>query len=255
VNHLTRQIDDGRGVNVSQPRSKVTHLEGSERLSKREQLRTLSHRRWTLGIVLTCTSIWWSSGGARAQSAAPDTMAIAAPSSLWSLEEPGQRTEPHLVIGIVEREGSLLYDSSPLAGRRAIDPAAENTTPRQTDESIFANSSKEIASSPVVLSNLSDSTLSIEGITNLRSKPTSSRKTVQRTSDPNGAQAGGLLGDASDAGPFLAGDRMRDVLSTQRSEEDESFASEATNDRAPLAQFQLGGWQLPVALTNRATSQ
>jgi hypothetical protein len=181
-------------------------------------------------------------------------MAIAAPASLWSLEEPGQRTEPHLVIGLAEREGSSLDDSFPFAGRRAIGPAAENTTLRQTDDSIFSNSSKEIASSPVVLSNLSDSTLGIEGFANLGSKATSSRKTVQRTSDPNGAEAGGLLGDASDAGPFLAGDRMRDVLSTQRSE-DESFASRATNDRTPLAQFQLGGWQLPVALANRAASQ
>ena len=65
----------------------------------------------------------------------------------------------------------------------------------------------------------------------------------------------GFLDETSAEGSFLAADRMKEVLAKQWLESDETFASEDDYDSSPLAQFKLGNWEFPVALSTAAVSK
>jgi hypothetical protein len=220
---------------------------------------TASYRRGIFGIAIIFMSLGWTSGGALAQNAGPDVLPSTAPSTLWLLEGPQSNPAPHLVVGMVDREDRSRGSSFSLTGRGTMLPATENAA-RQINRAISANPAKSTnpakndTSKLVVLSSLSDLSNGPQDSADLRSEPTSARSAVQRSSNRN-PKMEGLLDDTSAAGSFLATDRMREVLSKQWLESDEYFASAGQYDSSPLAQFKLGDWQFPVALSTAANSE
>jgi hypothetical protein len=203
------------------------------------QTSAVSYRRWIHIIVVVCTSFGWMSGVALAQNAAPDVLPRTAPSTLWLLEGRKYHPEPHLVLGMIDRA------SFSVTGR-------ETTLP--SEGAIPASSFAEITSSPPELSRIHLLPLGPEDLANNRSKPASASPSVQRASNRN-AGIGGFPDHASAEGSFLTEDRMKQVLSKQWLESDESFTSEDEYDSSPLVQFKLGDWQFPVALSTAAISR
>lgn len=229
---------------------------GVRSMSKVGKLCTFSNRQWILAIIIICTSIWWTSGETLAQNAAPNTSAIAAHSTLSLLNEsnPGTK-EPYLVIGMADREDHPSYGSFDLDKQQAVDPAAGNTITRHTDAAISSNTSKLIASGPLVLSSLSDPVPGFQNLTTLGTEPVSSRQSIQRSPDLEGTKGDSFLEHKLDGWSLLAEHRMQDVLSKQGLGNNESYALEADQAPLPLAQFKLEHWQLPVTLLTHTVSQ
>ncbi len=220
-----------------------------------------SLRGWTLTIIL-CAVVWWASAAgtsrnltpvfwpdALAQEAVPATLKITAPSTLWSLEQPGSNTTPHLVIGMTDRRDTLPYGSFESAGDEATNRSVGNTVTRQVGPAASANRSERIEADPLVLSSLLDPTGGIRGSTNFREEPTNPRQTSQISPDLAATEVYTLLDDRSAPGSFLYKYQANYFPSKQWIADDESFTNEVAPAPRPLLQLEFGGWRLPVALS------
>jgi hypothetical protein len=247
VRHMSWELENSDGNFVSRSRSTATHARGFEAMSKLETAFAAPVGRLVLKVVIVCASVWLLSGRALAQDDAPDFLPSTAPSTLWLLEGPKSNPRPHLVIGMLDREDRPFGSSLHLDARE---------TPQASRKygAISENSSSDTASSPIVVTSLSDSPGGTDDRANLRSDSASGRASVQAESGRD-SKIYGFLDEASAEGMFLAADRMKEVLAKQWSESDETFASEDEYDSSPLVQFKLGDWQFPVALSTAAVSK
>jgi hypothetical protein len=206
-----------------------------------------------LTVIILCAVVLWAPADVVAQEAPPTGLSISAPSTLGSLERPRSGKDPYLVIGMADHGGT--NGSFWLARDEGTNPSAGNTIMRQVGPAASANLTEKAESGPMVLSSLVEPTVGFQGHTDFRAEPTSPR--VPNQGPPNAADAKvySLLDDRFPAGSFVYGSPANYLPSTPWLADNESLAHEVGLAPSPLFQLELGGWQLPVVLSDVAVAR
>jgi hypothetical protein len=245
VSYLPSKLDNTEGTFVSRSGSRATSAAEFRAMLKVGKARVITVGRLVLTVVIMSAGFW--SGSAIAQNAEPDVLPSTASSNSWLLEGPKSNPSPHLVIGMLDREVRSF-------GRSPHVDARETLRAPDKNDAVSEYSSTDTTSIPTVVSSLSDSPDAPGDRANFRLESASGRPSVQEAPG-QGSRIYGFLDETSAEGSFLAADRMKEVLAKQWLESDETFASEDDYDSSPLAQFKLGNWEFPVALSTAAVSK
>ncbi len=224
--------------------------------SKAEILRKFLHRPGILAITILCTSVWWASVDTLAQEAVPAALNMTAHSTLWSLEGPGSKTAPYLVIGMAERGEPPSYGLLRLPRDEAANPSPRDTISRPGGPVTSVNRAEKGESGPLLLSSLFAPTAGAGGPTDFPAEGTIRRQTIQSSPHQAGPKVYSLLLDDGPAlGAFLYGYRLNYLPPKQWLVHNESFTNEVEEAPRPLLQFELGGWRFPVMLSGAAVSR
>jgi hypothetical protein len=245
VRYLSSKLDNREGTFVSRSGSRATFAGQFRVMSRVGKAHVITGGRLVLAVVIMSAGFW--SGRALAQNAEPEVLPSTASSNSWLLEGPKSNPSPHLVIGMLDREVRSFGGSPHVDARETMLAPDKNGT-------VSGNSSSDTTSIPTVVSSLSDSPDAPGDRANFRLESASGRPSVQEAPG-QGSGIYGFLDETSAEGSFLAADQMKEVLAKQWLESDETFASEDDNASSPLAQFKLGKWQFPVALSTAAVSK
>jgi hypothetical protein len=250
-------VSPARAVLAHEPHTSLVdrrYLEDSNISWKGELVYGPSLRRCTLlTVIILCAVVWWASADAVAQEAPPTGLSIAAPTTLWSRESLRSDQAPYLVIGMADRGGTT--GSFWLARDKGTNPSAGNTITRQVGPAASANRTEKAESGPLVLSSLVEPTVGFQGYTDFRAEPTSPRVPNQGPPNPADAKVYSLLDDRLPAGFFVYGSRANYLPSIPWLADNESLAHEVGPASSPLFQLELGGWQLPVVLSDAAVAR
>ncbi len=216
--------------------------------SKGEILSKSSLRCCILAIIILCASVWWASAAALAQEAVPVLLKMTAPSTLWSLEDPGLHTSPHLVIDMADRKGTPLDGSLRLVRDEATNSYAENTIPRRVNPTASVNCAEEAGPGPLVLSSLSEPGAgSIRGLMDFDGQGTIRRQTHRSSPDQAGATHYSLLNGPA-RGSFL-------YQSKQWSTDGGSFTHGVQGAPLTLSQLNVSAWLFLEALSRSPISK
>jgi hypothetical protein len=213
--------------------------------SKGEMIRKSSLRCCILAIIILCASVWWPSAAALAQEAALVPLKISAPSTLWSLEDPGLHTSPHLVIGMADRKGTLLDGSLRLVRDDAANPYAENTIPRPVGLTASVNRAEKAGPGPLVSSLSKPGAEGVGGLMDFDAQGTIRRRGLRISPNQAGATAYNLLDNGPARGSFL-------YQSKQWSTDRGSFAHGVQGAAFTLSQLNVVAWVFLEARTRTA---
>lgn len=203
---------------------------------------------WTLSIIILCAFVSWPVANALAQNAAPAALGIGADSTSWSLTLPRPDNAPYLVITSAERLDTQAFGSPQIAG----DQSTDTTAPLVGSASPVRAGT---ATAPLLLSSALDQAAGIRGLANFRSKSASARQTVLKSPDSADAEVVGNLDDRSVAGSFMYGYAPGYLPPKQWIADNASLTNEFGPAPRPVLSLEIGGWSLPVVLSQTSVSQ
>ena len=213
--------------------------------SKGEIIPQSSLRCCILAIIILCVSVWWPSAAALAQEAAPVPLKMSAPSTLWSLEDPGLHTSPHLVIGMADRKSTLLDGSLQLVRDEAANPYAENTIPRPVNLKASVNRAEKPGPGPLESILSEPGADGIRGLMDFDAQGAIRRRGLRISPNQAGATAYNLLDKGPARGSFL-------YQSKQGSTDSDSFAHGVLGALFTLSQLNVVAWVFLAARTRTA---
>lgn len=208
--------------------------------SSRRRQQAVTIAIWMLAITTLCAVMGWASTEGLAQEAMLAVPRMAAQSRGLSVERPKSNGVPHLVIGMIDREGGA---ANALA-RSGIAPAASLVP------SVTCLEKRE--SEPLLVSDLLKPDPGVHALAHYHCEGTLQRWTNQPQPLKASTDIYSLLNDGSAEGWFLYGDQTDRSRANLKIAVSESSWLEAGTSPQPLLLVEVGRWQLPVVLSSAA---